>query len=64
MVLEFHELEFHQKIFDNFEGYFFKELKFKQLKNPGKLDFSELKYLKNNRSLHIFEIVVNWYISR
>ena len=59
MVLEFHELEFHQKIFGNFEGYFFKELKFKQLKNPEELDFSEFKYLKNNRSLHIFEIVVN-----
>ena len=57
-------LEFHEKIFDNFEGYFFKELKFKQLKYPEKLNFSELKYSKSNRSLHIFEIVVNWYISR
>ena len=52
-------LEFHEKIFDNFEGYFFKELKFKQLKYPEKLNFSELKYSKSNRSLHIFEIVVN-----
>ena len=59
MVLEFHELEFHQKIFGNFEGYFFKELKYKQLKYPGKLNFSEFKYSKSNRSLNIFEIVVN-----
>ena len=53
-VLEFGELEFsmvlefHQKIFDKFEGYFFKELK-----------FMELEYSKNGKSLHISEMVVN-----
>ena len=32
LIFEFHEFEFHQKIFEKFEGYFFKKLKFMELK--------------------------------
>ena len=64
MVLEFQELEFYKKIFCNFKGYFFKELKFIKLEDYEKLDFPKFEYLKSGRFLHISETLVNWYISR
>ena len=60
MILEFHEFEFHQKIFGKFEGYFFKKLKFMELKYHWKLDFSKLEYPKSSRSLHILETVLKY----
>ena len=57
IVLKFHKLEFHKKIYGNFEGNFFKELEFMELKLHSKLEFQ-----KGGRSLHIFKIVVDWLI--
>ena len=48
MVLEFYELEFHQKNFDNFEGNFFKEIKFVKLEFDDKLEFHKLEFQKDN----------------
>ena len=47
MVLEFHELKFHKKFFGNFEGYFFKEIKFI------KLEFHKLEFQKDGSLLNI-----------
>ena len=41
-------LQFHKKISDKFEGYFFKEL-----------EFMELEYPKSGRFLHISKTVVD-----
>ena len=54
MVLEFHELEFHQKNFGNFKGNFFKKLEFMELELCDKLEFQ-----KDGRSLHISRTVVD-----
>ena len=51
--------EFHQKFSGKFEIYFFKELEFMELKYHVKLEFYKLKYLKNGKSLHISETVVD-----
>ena len=42
-------LEFHQKFSGKFEGYFFKEFKFKSTRVP------QIKYSKRDRSLNIFQ---------
>ena len=62
MVLEFHELEFHQKNFGNFEGNFFKEIKFVKLEFNDKLEFHKLEFQKDNRLLNISQIVVYYKI--
>ena len=49
MVLEFHELEIHQKNFSNFKGNFFKELEL----------CDKLKFQKEVRSLHISKTVID-----
>ena len=54
MVLEFHELEFHQKNFSNFKGNFFKVLEFMELELCDKL-----KFQKDGRSLHISKTVAD-----
>ena len=62
MVLEFHELEFHQKNFGNFEDYFFKEIEFVKLEFDGKLEIHKLKFQKDNRLLNILQTVVYYKI--
>ena len=62
MVLEFHELEFHQKNFGNFEGNFFKEIKFVKLEFNDKFEFHKLEFQKDNRLLNISQIVVYYKI--
>lgn len=52
-------LEFHQKFFSKFKGYFFIELEFMELKYNGKLEFPKLKYPKSRRFLHNSETVVD-----
>ena len=56
------ELEFHQKNFGYFEGYFFKELKLMELEYHLELNFPKLEYQKSDRFLYISEIVVYSYI--
>ena len=57
------ELEFHKKWHDNFEGYFFKELKFLELKLHGKLKFHKFEFQKNSR-LYITNIFSkHWYMT-
>ena len=51
-------LEFHQNIFGKFEGYFFKELEFLELKLHGKLEFYNIEFQKGNKLLNISQIVV------
>ena len=46
--ITFLKLEFHKKWYNKFEGYFFKELEFLELKLYGKLEFK-----KNGRLLNI-----------
>ena len=58
MVLEFHELEFHQKNFGNFEGNFFKEIKFVKLEFNDKLEFHKLEFQKGIRLPNISQTVV------
>ena len=52
--LKFQKLEFFEKIYFKFFRNFFMELEY-----HGKLDFAKLEYPKSDRSLHIFETVVN-----
>ena len=48
-----------KKNFDKFECYFFKKLDFMEFEYHGKLEFPKLKYPKSDKSLHIYEIVVD-----
>ena len=60
MVLKFHELEYHQKIFSKFEDYFKKKkLEFLELEFHGKLNFHKLEFQKSDKSLHIFKTIVH-----
>ena len=60
MVLEFHELEYHQKIFSKFEDYLKKKkLEFLELEFHGKLNFHKLEFQKSDKSLHIFKTIVH-----
>ena len=59
MVLEFHELEYHQKIFSKFEDYFLKKLEFLELEFYGKLNFYKLKFQRSDSSLHISKTMVH-----
>ena len=57
--LEFQKLEFFEKIYFKFSRNFFMVLEFHELEYHGKLDFAKLEYPKSDRSLHIFETVLN-----
>ena len=59
MILEFHELEFFEKIVIKFAGKFFMEFEFIKLEFHGKLEFPKFEYPKCGRFLHISETVVN-----
>ena len=59
MILEFHKLEFFEKIVIKFAGKFFMEFEFIKLEYHGKLEFPKLEYPKSGRFLHIFETVVD-----
>ena len=63
MKLEFQKLVFFEKIyFEKFWKLFMVLELFMEFEYYRKLDFTKLKYLKNNRFLYIFEIVINWNI--
>ena len=51
-------LEFYQKFSGKFESYFFKELKFIELKLHGKVKFHKLEFQKRGRLLNISQTVI------